>query len=272
MNTANTLFAGFASDLDPKVVRLMEDGHYFGRDGALAVFEKLHLHDVREQLEFGRADYALAYLNVIYSAMTNAATSESFSRKARVVFLAMKANSLANQIRHHVRLADITSSYLHVIMSVAARSLQILKKLRLNGFLKGVYTSCEVDMMSAFLVIKGRAEEEMFKEKTKAIALNRLWDFTQRVHVFLGPHALMSLMGEGLLHELDREGLYQLKNSLEVRGRIWVYCMEYEYNTDRQRAQTVARLFRSIGEHQKAKEVALRAGIGDQEQKSVKKG
>lgn len=267
----------FVDSMEEHLVRLIDSGIYFGSRGAIAYFKKHYLVCAIQDLKKGNHTLAMQYINVLYSAMS-ASVKGNFFQKARIPHLVYTANKWADKVRatrlnwyasresgelQIVRVAQsdwftkYESGELHILMSLAARSLQILKKIQLLTVAIKIRSKLLFDLENSFKAIKNKAAKESL--------INVHGKFLE-----LGPRNRTLLMAESLLYELHVDGIYVLEDSPGVKHRIWMYSMHNERSKNRDTAQIVTRLFRSIGKLKEAEAVATRANNPDQMKKSMR--
>ncbi len=248
--------------MDARLVSLIDAGIFFGSDGALALSKRrLATHDPYVETS-SKLKPILQHINVLYSATASCASGSKY-QKMRIPFLAYMMNHWADLVWKH---ANLTGRYVqqlgpgdyHVLMSVWMRTLQIWKKLRLDEYAPKTKATLYEKMIAAYNKIGHMA------------------DIERRLHPVsgefdLGPAARLHLLGAGNLFELSREGLYthpEDKDSYQIRNYIWRYCEHHKASNDRDMSQLVCRLFRAIGHHPQAAEIATRVGSVDQAHKA----
>lgn len=250
--------------MDTRLVQLIDDGKYFGSNGAIALSKKiLEERNPYEATETKIGDIMI-HLNVLYSAMAWCVKGNVFM-KIRALHLAYMCNYFATLVLNQSSKVGDLGKVLgaggcHVLMSVWARGLQILKKLRLLDKMPDVQSDLYNKMIASYNMIAVRAQEE----SRSHIPADRL---------DLSPAERLHLLGAGLLFELSKEGLYRFPSEHEasqIRDQIWRYCIWHDPKIkDRSMIQLICRLYRSIGHPELAEGLARRGGTNDQLQKAT---
>jgi hypothetical protein len=231
-----------AGSMDPELVRMIDNGHYFGPTGALAYAREEVLPLAKQELWNDRYDYAMQYINVLYSAASFASKQRSVGKKIYALHLLLSAWSWAKDVRSTAKYDTIDSGQWHILMSVYARVLQVMKKLRLLRVMSKVRRELDNEIETDYIGIHRRAigADENSLEKR------------------------MDLMAAGLLCELESDGLYSFGSGERIKAGVRRYVEENKGSTDRDTAQMVARLARALGDKATAHAVASRAGNRDQ--------
>ncbi len=236
----------------------IDAGRYFGSDGAIAMSTaELDSHRPLLLTET-KLHFIMKHVKVLYSALTAQAKGNMF-QKMRILSLLLQLNYWANLVwqfasyRHNLDAGEY-----HVLMSVWARTLQVLHRLHLSNILTKKRALLHVKMMDAFKMIRMKADAE-----SKNYSLSNNGD--------ISPASRTHLLALSLLYELNQDGLYDFKESTEVctlKENLWWFAVNFSSSNDREMAQLVCQLFRAIGHPKEAEEIALRVGNLDQSNKS----
>lgn len=247
----------WSGGLDLQIVRLIDAGQHFGRNGSVATFKRKYIEYVLDDLEVGDHTYIMQYINVLYSAMTSAAKG-SLLQKIRVPAFARACIIWADEVMSiDGILLDLDAGGVHVLMSVYVRRLQLLYKMRCANVQKNMHAHCCEKISETFVAIQKKAEKEKHQPHEDGVRSG------------IGPNKRLLLMAEGLLYNLHQDGMWDLPDHAEIKNRIMLAASYLASNGEsRDDMQAAARLYRYVGESEQALEVARRAGNTDQMHKS----
>ena len=252
----NSVYASLApsASLSEKI----DAGDYFGLDGAIAMSRTELDSNEPLLLTETKLHFIMKHVNVLYSALTAQAKGNMF-QKMRILSLLLQVNYWANLVwQFALYRNDLDAGEYHVLMSVWARTLQVLHRLHLSKILTKKRESLHTKMMDASEMIRMKADAE-----SKSYYPSSNGD--------ISPASRTHLLALSLLYELNQEGLHDFKESTEVwalKQNIWCYAVHHSLSNDREMAQLVCRLFRAIGHQKEAEEIALRVGNIDQANKA----
>lgn len=244
-----------ACTMDNKLVSLIDQGKHFGTSGAITYFKQKYFTDMHGNMAVGDFRLVMMYLNVLYSAMAYASKG-NVCMKLRIFWLLLVIGCTVKFVQPVSIRMKFQSGEHHILLSIAARQLQILKKFRLINICTKMRERILEDFWVSFLLIRELANEESANG-------------TQSSITDLGPSNLSFLMAEGLCYELFTDGILHLPDALRIKDRIWMFAAHHELTKDRDLAQVVARLFRAIRHNDEASNVASRVQNLDQLAKST---
>jgi hypothetical protein len=244
--------------VEEKIVKLIDDGKYLGSKGAISLARKA-LKAEKNSSSTKKISVMMDYINVLYSAMA-AFAKGAVVKKVYALYLAVLVSYWAHKVETHR--SELALKYIigaggcHVLMSVWARDLQILKFLRVLPLSPALKRNLSVRMVNAYNLIGELANEESRHYESKNNA-------------DISPASRLQLLGASLLYELGNEGLYTYYipgSSEKIRHRIEWYCEVWQNLGLRERSevQLVCRLWRAIGRHERAEDIARRYGTKDQ--------
>lgn len=259
--------------MDQNLLSLVNQGKYFGSDGVLSYFPRTMQDQIKSDLPHGIHDSSIHYMSVLCSVMTSAIGGSMFKRlrvsdlpthehkwslfqSLHVFRLAIRANLWADDVRSWASYFDIRLDVgdHYTLMLVAARSLQMVKRLRLLSHMTHVTEKLEKDIRRAYQAISKIAEKENTKGKS-------YWSFD------LGYAEEVQLLAQVLLYALHQEGIYLYKglDFGHVKEYTLRYVIHHEKSPDNEKAIFIRSLLQVMGCHAKMMAIPYRVKSLSQE-------
>ena len=251
--------------MDDKLIRHIDDARYGGPQGAIAQSNKMYTIKLKTtDSDNKKVLIMMEHINVLYSAMTANALG-GVTNKMYALYLAVRVTSLAKKVesfKSSLNLqAIIGAGGCHVLMSVWARDMQILRRIKVFEVMPGLKKKLYDRMMESYnmIAVIASAESRVYESKDSAD---------------VSPANRMHLLGATLLYELSLEGLYTYPKpgqAQELCHHVNWFCTARRTVgfAGRDEVQLVGRLWRGIGNHEMSAEISRKFGTIDQQNKAT---